>query len=343
MKKQLKINQKNITLLATIILFLLLYTFGSIQYTGFFREQVFFNLFIDNAYLIIVATGLSFVIITGGIDLSVGALVAFITMVAASLLEKGINAYLIIVLLLIIGALFGFVQGFLITQFNLHPWIVTLGGMFFARGSCYLISTESIVISNKTFHTISKFKIKLWGGNFISISVIIALLVVAIFTYVSKYTKFGRNVYAVGGNEQSSLLMGLPVKKTKILVYTLSGFTSSLGGVVFALYMLSGYGLHCNGMEMDAIAACVVGGILLTGGFGYVIGPLFGVLSTGIIQTIVMFHGNLNSWWTKIAVGFLLFIFIVLQRVIVLQKQKNTVIVNVSKNKESLNQSSIAK
>ncbi|WP_113672853.1 galactofuranose ABC transporter, permease protein YjfF [Vallitalea guaymasensis] len=343
MKKQLKINQKNITLLATIILFLLLYTFGSIQYTGFFREQVFFNLFIDNAYLIIVATGLSFVIITGGIDLSVGALVAFITMVAASLLEKGINAYLIIVLLLIIGALFGFVQGFLITQFNLHPWIVTLGGMFFARGSCYLISTESIVISNKTLHTISKFKIKLWGGNFTSISVIIALLVVAIFTYVSKYTKFGRNVYAVGGNEQSSLLMGLPVKKTKILVYTLSGFTSSLGGVVFALYMLSGYGLHCNGMEMDAIAACVVGGILLTGGFGYVIGPLFGVLSTGIIQTIVMFHGNLNSWWTKIAVGFLLFIFIVLQRVIVLQKQKNTVIVNVSKNKESLNQSSIAK
>lgn len=341
MKKHFKISQNNITILATILLFLLLYVFGSINYTGFFREQVFLNLFIDNAYLIIVATGLSFVIITGGIDLSVGALVAFITMVSASLLEKGINAYIVMLLMLIIGALFGFIQGFLITNFDLHPWIVTLGGMFFARGSCYLISTESIVISNKTFHALSKFKIRLWGGNFISISVIIAILVVVILVYVSKYTKFGRNVYAVGGNDKSALLMGLPVKRTKILVYTLSGFTASIGGVVFALYMLSGYGLHCNGMEMDAIAACVVGGILLTGGFGYVIGPLFGVMSTGIIQTIVMFQGTLNSWWTKIAVGFLLFIFIVLQRVIVLQKQKSTIIVNVSVKEDKLSQESI--
>lgn len=327
MKKSFKINQNNITIVATIILFVMLYAIGGIRYNGFMKPQVFLNLFIDNAYLIIVATGLSFVIITGGIDLSVGALVALITMISADLLNKGINAYLVIIIVLIVGSVFGFVQGFLIANYNLHPWIVTLGGMFFARGSCYLINIQSIVITNKTYLNLSKLKIKIWGSNFISISVIIALIVVVLGVYISKYTEFGRNMFAIGGNEKSAVLMGLPAKKTKILVYVLSGLCTSIGGVVFSLYMLSGYGLHCNGMEMDAIAACVVGGILLTGGFGYIIGPMFGVLSMGVIQTIVMFQGNLSTWWTKIVVGFLLFVFIVLQRIIVLQKEKRNIIV----------------
>ena len=337
MKKKFKINQNNITIIATMLLFIMLFAFGSIQYKSFLKWQVFFNLFIDNAYIIIVATGLSFVIITGGIDLSVGAYVALTTMITADLLQKGLPALVVIIIALLGGVIFGFVQGFLIANYDLHPWIVTLGGMFFARGACYLISIQSIVINNETFKFLSKFKIRLWGKTFLSISVIVALIVVVVGVFISKHTKFGRNVFAIGGSEKSAVLMGLPVKKTKILVYTLSGFTSALGGIVFSLYMLSGYGLHCNGMELDAIAACVVGGILLTGGFGYIIGPMFGVLSTGVIQTLVMFQGTLSSWWTKIAVGFILFIFIVLQRVIVLQKEKNVGLVSIKQSMKNKN------
>ncbi|MFK9090121.1 galactofuranose ABC transporter, permease protein YjfF [Bacillus salipaludis] len=320
------IKENHIFLIATMALIILLFGYGAFSYTGFFSTQVFLNLFIDNAYLIIVATGLAFVIITGGIDLSVGALVAFISMVSASLLQQGVNAYLVMLLTLIIGIVFGAFQGYLIYRFDLHPWIVTLAGMFLARGASFLISTESIVISNETYSAISQAKVYLIGDSYISIGAVIAVLVVAVAIYMAKFTKFGRNVYAIGGNVKSAKLMGLPVKRTTILVYILSGFCSALGGVVFTLYMLSGYGLHLQGMEMDAIAACVIGGILLTGGFGYLIGPILGVLSMGIIQTIIMFQGTLSSWWTKIAVGFLLFLFILLQRLIVMKRGRRKVI-----------------
>ncbi|WP_407272144.1 galactofuranose ABC transporter, permease protein YjfF [Radiobacillus sp. PE A8.2] len=315
------IKENHIFLLATTLLIAMLYGYGSFSFTGFFSTQVFLNLFIDNAYLIIVATGMAFVIITGGIDLSVGAFVAFISMVSAMLLSQGFNAYLVITITLVIGVLFGAFQGYLISRFDLHPWIVTLAGMFLARGASFLISTDSIVITNETFSSLSQAKVPIFNG-YISIGAVIAILVVIIALYMAKYTKFGRNVYAIGGNVGSAKLMGLPVDRTTILVYVFSGFCSALGGFVFTLYMLSGYGLHLLGMEMDAIAACVIGGILLTGGFGYLIGPLLGVLSMGIIQTIIMFQGTLSSWWTKIAVGFLLFIFIVLQRLVVMNRRR---------------------
>ncbi|MGE7758518.1 galactofuranose ABC transporter, permease protein YjfF [Peribacillus sp. NPDC097895] len=320
------IKENHIFIIATMVLIVMLYGYGSFSFSGFFSTQVFLNLFIDNAYLIIVATGLAFVIITGGIDLSVGALVAFISMVSASLLEAGVNAYLVIALTLLIGIAFGAFQGYLIYRFDLHPWIVTLAGMFLARGASFLISTDSIVITNDTYSAISQAKVYLFGGNYISIGAVIAIVVVAFAVYMAKLTKFGRNVYAIGGNVKSAKLMGLPVKRTLIMVYVFSGFCAALGGVVFTLYMLSGYGLHLLGMEMDAIAACVIGGILLTGGYGYLIGPTLGVLSMGIIQTIIMFQGTLSSWWTKIAVGFLLFLFILLQRLIVMRRRKRKVI-----------------
>lgn len=326
--RTLKVNVKenHIFIIATIVLILLLYGYGSFSFTGFFSTQVFLNLFIDNAYLIIVATGLAFVIITGGIDLSVGALVAFVSMVSASLLEQGVNAYAVILLTLLIGIVFGAFQGYMIDRFDLHPWIVTLAGMFLARGASFLISTDSIVITDETYSAISRAKVYIAGDSYVSIGSIVAIVVVIIAIYMAKFTKFGRNVYAIGGNVKSAKLMGLPVKRTIILVYTLSGFCSALGGLVFTLYMLSGYGLHLLGMEMDAIAACVIGGILLTGGFGYLIGPTLGVLSMGIIQTLIMFQGTLSSWWTKIAVGFLLFLFILLQRLIVMRRGRRKVI-----------------
>ena len=321
-KSMLKINKDYIAIYATIALFIILFLTGSVLYRGFFSTQVIANLFIDNAYLIVVAIGEAVAILTGGIDLSVGSMIALVSMITASLLQKGINPVLVIIIVLIVGIVFGTVQGVLIQKFKLHPWIVTLAGMFFARGASYIISIDTIIIDNPLFTRISSFRIPILPEAFISINVVVSLLVVIGAYYMLKFTKFGRTVYAIGGNENSAKLMGLPVERTKILVYTFSGFCSSLGGLLFTIYTLSGYGLHCNGMEMDAIAACVIGGIILTGGYGYIIGPLFGVLTTGIIQSLIMFDGTLNSWWTKIAVGMLLFIFIVLQRIIVIRDER---------------------
>ena len=325
-----KINKDYIAIYATISLFIGLFLIGSVLYKGFLSPQVFTNLFIDNAYLIVVAIGEAVAILTGGIDLSVGAMIALVSMITASLLQKGVNPFLVMIIVLVVGIIFGTVQGFLIQKFKLHPWIVTLAGMFFARGSSYIISIDTITIDNPVFTKISSFRIPIIPGAFISINVVVSLLVVIAAAYMLKFTRFGRTIYAVGGNENSAKLMGLPVERTKILVYTFSGFCSALGGLLFTIYTLSGYGLHCNGMEMDAIAACVIGGILLTGGYGYIIGPLFGVLTTGIIQSLIMFDGTLNSWWTKIAVGMLLFIFIVLQRIIVIRDEKRKVQIPIS-------------
>lgn len=321
-KRRFKLNTAYIPIYATVALFLVLFIIGSALYQGFFSFQVFSNLFIDNAYLIVVSIGETFTILTAGIDLSVGAMIAFVSMITAAMLKNGVNPFVVIVFVLIVGVIFGTVQGILIQKFKLHPWIVTLAGMFFARGASYLISINTITINNYTFSTISRLRIPIAPGAFISINVIVSLVVLIGAMYLLKYTRFGRTVYAIGGSENSAILMGLPVAKTKILVYTFSGFCSALGGLLFTIYTLSGYGLHCNGTEMDAIAACVIGGIILTGGFGYVIGPLFGVLTTGIIQSLIMFNGTLNSWWTKIAVGMLLFIFIALQRIIVIRNER---------------------
>ena len=310
-----RLNPKYLPLTATISLFVLMATLGSVFYDGFFSPQVFLNLLIDNAFVCIVAVGMTFVILSGGIDLSVGSVIALTTMVSASLVEKhGWSPWIVIPLVLVMGILFGAFMGFLIERFRLQPFIVTLAGMFLARGLCYLISIDSISITNEFYAKVSQWRLPVGGDASISLSALIALAVVALAVFVAHFTPFGRAVYAIGGNEQSALLMGLPVRSTVIGVYALSGFCSALGGVVFTFYMLSGYGLHAVGLELDAIAAVVIGGTLLTGGVGYVVGTLFGVLMLGIIQTLISFDGTLSSWWTRIVVGVLLFVFCLLQR-----------------------------
>lgn len=325
MLKKVKILQtKYLPIFITFILLSALFLFGAVKYTGFFRLQTFLNLFIDNAFLLITAIGISFVLITGGIDISVGAVIALICMLSADLLEnRGWNAGVVIILMLIIGCVFGTIMGVLVTKFKIQPFIATLAGMFLARGLCYLVSIDTITITNSTYSAISQARIKI-GSGFISWSVVIAITVLIVGIYILQYTRFGRTVYAIGGNEQSAKLMGLPVERTKILVYTLSGFCSALAGVVFSFYMLSGYGQHTVGLEMDAIAAAVIGGIMLTGGVGYLFGTLLGVLTQGVIQTLIMFQGTLSSWWTKIAVASLLCLFIILQRIFVIIKDKKT-------------------
>lgn len=312
-----RFNPKYLPLAATISLFVAMATMGSVFYSGFFSAQVFLNLLVDNAFLVIVAVGMTFVILSGGIDLSVGSVVALTTMVSAALVEHhGWSPVVVIPLVLLMGTAFGAFMGFLIERFRLQPFIVTLAGMFLARGLCYLISVDSISITNESYSEISQLRIPLWEDASLSISAVIAIVVLLAAVFIAHCTPFGRAVYAVGGNEQSALLMGLPVRRTLVGVYTLSGFCSALAGVVFTFYMLSGYGLHATGLELDAIAAVVIGGTLLSGGVGYVAGTLFGVLMLGIIQTLISFDGTLSSWWTRIVVGVLLFVFCLLQRLL---------------------------
>ncbi|MFL6630256.1 MAG: galactofuranose ABC transporter, permease protein YjfF [Vitreoscilla sp.] len=300
---------------ASVLLLLAMVTFGSVMYTGFFSAQVFLNLLIDNAFLLVVAVGMTFVILTGGIDLSVGSVVALTTMVSAALVEhRHWPASVVIPLVLAGGAVFGALQGWLVARFRLQPFLVTLAGMFLARGLCYLISIDSISITDPTFTAIAQAKVVLFEGASISVGSVIALVAFAIGVFVAHGTAFGRNVYAIGGSEHSALLMGLPVARTLVGVYALSGFCAALGGVLFSFYMLSGYGLHANGLELDAIAAVVIGGTLLAGGMGLVAGTLCGVLMLGLIQTLITFDGSLSAWWTKIVIGALLLAFCLLQR-----------------------------
>ena len=310
------VDPRTLPLAVTIALFCALFGFGSVMYTGFFSWQVLLDLLVDNAFLLIVAIGMTFVIVSGGIDLSVGSVVALTTIVEAVLSERmHLSVWLILPIVLLMGTLFGAVQGALIHFFRLQAFIVTLAGMFFARGLCFLITTQSITISDPTFKAISAYRLNLGTGS-VTANVLIAMATLAVAVYVAHFTRFGRNVYAIGGNARSALLMGLPVARTRIGVYALSGFCSALGGAVFTFYVLSGYGLQGQGMELDAIAATVIGGTLLTGGVGYVIGSLFGVGILGTIQTLITFDGTLSSWWTRIVIGALLCAFCLLQRLI---------------------------
>ncbi len=312
-----RLPSRFLPVVATVVVFVLTFGVGSVRYEGFASGQVIANLFIDNAFLIVVAVGMTFVILTGGIDLSVGSVVALSTMIAATTLRAGWPAWLVVIVVLAAGALLGLGMGVMIHRFGVQPFIATLAGMFLARGLCFVLSVESVSIKDSTFRDIAVATIELPGEVSITYSVVVALVVVLVAAYVLHLTRFGRTVYAVGGSESSATLMGLRTGRVKVSVYVISGVCSALGGLLFSFYMLSGYGLHTVGTELDAIAAVVVGGTLLAGGVGYVLGSVFGVLVLGTVQTLISFEGTLSSWWTKIVIGVLLLAFIALQRLIV--------------------------
>lgn len=317
------LGDRRLPVLVTAGLFLVMYAVGLSRYQnyGFGEPQVFLNLFIDNSYLLVAAVGATFVIMSGGIDLSVGSVIGFTTMLTAWLVEDvGLPLLLVVPISLGVGAFGGFLMGYVIHNFEIQPFIVTLAGLFLFRGLCLVISKESIAITDSAVSTLAETRVSLGLGD-LSIGAVIALVVLGVAFYVLHYTRFGRRVYAIGGNEQSALLMGLPLGGTKIAVYTISGFCSALAGLLFMLYIQSGDPLHAVGMELDAIAAVVIGGTLLTGGSGYVLGTLFGVLVLGLIKSIIQFEGTLSSWWTKIATGVLLCAFILVQRAMTARKK----------------------
>jgi galactofuranose transport system permease protein len=274
------------------------------------------NLLVDNAYLIVLAVGMTFVILTGGIDLSVGSVVALSTVILAKTLQSGWPAPVAIATVLVVGPLLGFLMGTVIELFDVQPFIVTLAGMFLARGLCYVISVNSLPIKDPLVRSLGLNYLYLYEDKFIRWSVVIALTVVVVAVYVLHQTRFGRTVYAIGGNRQSAQLMGLAAARTQISVYVISGFCAALAGLLLGVQKLSGYSLNGVGLELDAIAAAVIGGVLLSGGVGFVLGSLIGVLVLGAIQVFVTAE-NLDSYWTRIMTGILLLIFVLVQRVLV--------------------------
>ena len=340
LKERKQMNSNTMLLIITIILFVILYAGGCIAYAskGFTNLQTFLNLFRTNAGLICVACGMTCVMLTGGIDISVGSLVALDCMLLAyGMSEWHMSAPVMILLVLVIGIVFGLFQGFCVGYLEIQPFIVTMAGMFFARGMTAVISTNQLSITaeiNQLFYNIANYRIYLpFGGTvnragklimpYIGIGVVVALVVLAVIFLVLRYTKFGRSLYAVGGNEQSAAMMGLDVKKTKLKAYVLSSFLCSVGGICYCMNTMSASVSQATGMEMDAISSAVIGGTLLTGGVGNVIGTLFGVLINGTISTIVQTNGKLASSWPNILTAVLLCFFIVLQSIFARIKEKN--------------------
>ncbi len=325
------INSNTILLLITIGLFVVLYAGGCIAYgyKGFTHLQTFLNILITNAGLICVSCGLTLVMLTAGIDISVGALVAMDCMMLAVGMRSGIGAIPMMLLVLAVGVGFGCLQGFLIGYLQIQPFIVSMAGMFFCRGMTAVISTEQVSITqeiNKLFYDLANMKIVFpFGGYankkgmimqpYIRITVVIALIVLVAVFLMLRYTRFGRSLYAVGGNATSAAMMGLNVKAIKMKVHVLCSVLTSIGGICYCLNTMAGSVSQATGLEMDAISSAVIGGTLLTGGVGNVFGTFFGVLINGTISSIVKTNGKLASSWPNILTAILLFVFIVIQSI----------------------------
>lgn len=312
------IHSRNLPFVTTLAIFIIAYALCAVQFPAMFSTRVIGNLLVDNAFLGIAAVGMTFVILSGGIDLSIGSVIAFTSVfVAVAVGSLGLHPLTAFALVLVISTIFGSLMGAMIRYLQIPPFVVTLAGMFLARGAAYLISTQSVPISHPFLDTIQGFYFRFPGGGRLTAMSMLMIAVFVIGGFIAARTRFGANVYAIGGNPQSAELMGVPVGRTTIGIYALSGFLSGLAGIAYTLYTSSGYSLATVGVELDAIAAVVIGGTLLTGGTGLIAGTFIGILIQGLIQTYIVFDGTLSSWWTKIVIGILLFVFIVLQRGII--------------------------
>lgn len=306
--------QRQLPVLTTAFIFVALFGAAAVSYDGFFSARMFTSLLTDNAFVGIAAVGMTLVIFSGGIDLSVGAVIGFTSIFTATLIQqKHLAPPLAWALGLLAGTGLGAFMGLLIQVFKLPPFLITLAGMFLARGAAFWITTDSVGIDHDFYNRITAYELSLGQAGLSACSLI--LIGVLLGGYLlGHHTRFGRNLLAMGGNEQSALLMGLPVGPTKVSVYAFNGFCASLAGIVATLYTGSGNPSMGIGLELDAIAIVVIGGTLLTGGRGHVVGTLLGILIFGTIQAAILFDGRLSSWWVRISVGLLLLVFILVQR-----------------------------
>ena len=329
------ITDTNLLLTITIVVFFVMYIGAMIfQGQGFLKAQTFLNILNSDAALIIASCGMSVVMITGGIDISVGGVAALVSMCCAVYLDyHGGNIFVAILIALGIGLAFGLVQGFLVAYLDIQPFIVSLAGMFFARGMTTIVHTDPFNVQNKTFVNLKDTHIVIPGlgsvnrvGNYVDayveIGAIVALLVVALLFCLLRWSKTGRGFYAVGGNHQSALMLGINVKRTKFVAHMICSLLAGLGGFIYFLHIGSGSPLHATGMEMNAIASSIIGGTMLTGGVGNIIGTLFGVLSLSTIQNIVTTAGLGEAWWTGITIASMLCQFLIIQSIVMLVRKK---------------------
>lgn len=336
LKKKQSFTDTTFLLTITISLFFIIYLLSIVFLgdKGFGKIQMFFNLFNENAALIVIACGLSVVMITGSIDISVGGSTALIcTTCIVGLNKFGFNFTTSLLLALAIGLTFGAIQGFMVAYLEMQPFIVTLAGMFLGRGLVALIEVNQIQVSNPGFEELSGARIMIpflgdinKKGMFIQskleYGVVVALIIVILMFWFLKKTKLGRNFYAVGGNAQSALMLGINVKRTKFYAHLLCGLLAGIGGFLYLFHTRSGSVQQATGLEMDAIAASIIGGTLLTGGVGNIFGTLFGVLTSGTVLLVVTAIGSQDPWWSQITRAALLCFFIVLQSIICARKKK---------------------
>ncbi|MBR1508802.1 MAG: sugar ABC transporter permease YjfF [Eubacterium sp.] len=331
----IKTSNTNLLLTITIVVFFLMYIGAMIfQGEGFLRPQTFFNFLNTNASLIITSCGLSIVMICGGIDISVGGVVALVSMCCAVYLDfHNGNIFGAICIAVGIGLAFGITQGLLVAYLDIQPFIVTLAGMFFARGMTTIVHTAPFNVQNEAFVKLKDTRINVPGfgsvnklgdyvNAYVEIGVIVAILIVILFFVVLKWTKLGRSFYAVGGNAQSALMLGINVKRTKFLSHLICGLLAGIGGFVYFMHVGSGSASHATGMEMNAIASSIIGGTMLTGGVGNIIGTFFGVLMLETIKNIVSSAGLDDAWWTGITIAVMLCLFLVIQSVVIAKKNK---------------------
>ena len=328
-------SDTNLLLTITVLVFFILYLTAVIFLGGgFAKPQNFLNILNNNASLIVLACGMSIVMITGGIDISVGAVTSLVCMACAVNLEQQGGSMVTVVLIgLGIGLAFGVVQGFLVAHLGIQPFIVSLAGMFFAKGMTTIVSKEPVRVTNEGFLAVKDTRIIVpgLGANnklgqyipaYVEVGVIIALVVVVLLFCLLRWTRLGRSFYAVGGNNQSANMLGVNVRRTKFLAHVLCSLLAGLGGILYFLHVGSGDVANGAGDGMNAIASSIIGGTLLTGGVGNVIGTFFGVMSLNTIKRIVSALGFDEAWWSNITVAAMLCLFLVVQSVVLLRKNK---------------------
>ena len=343
-KKRRFISDTTILLTITIVVFFAMYIGAMIfQGKGFLKVQTFLNILNANAALILMACGLTLVMIIGSIDISVGGVAALVSMCCAVYLDRNVlnpeqnltpgNVAVSMLIALGIGLAYGLIQGYLIAYLDIQPFIVSLAGMFFARGMTTIVNTEPFNVANEAFVALKDTRVSLPGigsvnknGDFVNayveIGVVVALIVVILMFVFLRWTRIGRNFYAVGGNKQSALMLGINVKRTKFIAHLICSILAGIGGYVYFLHVGSGSASHASGAEMNAIASSIIGGTMLTGGVGNIIGTFFGVLSLSTIKNIVASAGFDQAWWTGITVAVMLCIFLVIQSVVLARKSK---------------------
>ena len=319
----------------TIGIFVLMYLCALLFLQGgFLHVQQIFDMLNDNASLIIVSCGLTIVMITGGIDISVGAVTSLVVMACVLYLNGGGNVFMSILLALGIGLAFGLVHGFLVSYLDIQPFIVTLAGMFFARGMTTILSVNPQKAEHEGFTKLRETQIIIpWlgytakNGNVvparIEIGVLVAIFCLIVVFLILTFHKLGRGFYAIGGNQTSALMLGINVKKTRFFAYIFSGLLSGISGFVLMMHTGAGNATNAAGMEMNAIASSIIGGTLLTGGVGNVIGTFFGTLTLTTIKKIVVSSGLNDPWWQSITTGGMLCFFILLQSVVLSRRNKN--------------------